>query len=289
MVGIDWDRQMFVLVTPDAVVRHLASEVVRRLVGAGFAPVGWKVVWHRPADLDAIHERNITQVWKAYRYRLVDRLFGFGPAVALLVEDTEPEPDLSSHQRLRLVRGGSEPVNAAPGTIRGDLGSVNVMLALMYSSDEPADSERESAVLTGPAGFERGDPADLARQLALLELSRPAEWRGYEAVVAGVRARTIAALWSELSPAARGVARALLDRGVPGLAEAEAGGQLADLLEPAGHLLAPLLRCAFEADSPGIDLDRARAVLRTYGTDLDPWEDLVLATSMRFASRRTGS
>jgi hypothetical protein len=146
---------------------------------------------------------------------------------------------LPSHQRLRLAKGGSKPVNAVPGTIRGDLGSINVMLALMHSADSPADSQRESAVFAGAAGFEQGEPVDLARQLALLELGHPAERRGYEAVVAGVRARMIVALWDELSPAARGVARALLDRGIPGLAEAEAGGELADMLEPAGHPLAP--------------------------------------------------
>jgi nucleoside diphosphate kinase len=286
---IDWDRHVFVLAAPDALARHLGGEVVRRLAATGFMPAGWRVVWHRPPNLDAFHERNITQVWKAYLYRLVDRLFAFGPTVALLVRDTTPHSRLSSHQRLRLVRGGSEPVNASPGTIRGDLGSINAMLALLHSADSPADSHRESGVFAGPSGFEHGEPVDLDRLLALLELGRPAERRGYEAVVAGVRARMIVALWDELSPAARGVARALLDRGIPGLAEAEAGGELADLLEPAGHPLAQVLRCAFEADSPGIDLDRARAVLRTYGTDLDPWEDLVLATSMRFAPRRTGT
>src|SRR5262249_44717166 len=166
-------------------------------------------------------------------------------------------------------------------------------------ADPAAHRARTGRLASGERGLRRagrfrvrraGGPGPAARAGGTGAAGRTAgERRGYEAVVAGVRARMIVALWDELSPAARGVARALLDRGIPGLAEAEAGGELADLLEPAGHPLVPVLRCAFEADSPGIDLDRARAVLRTHGTDLDPREDLVLATSMRLAPRRTGS
>jgi len=88
--GIDWDRTVFALVAPDALVRHLGGDVVRRMQAEGFTPVGWKPLWRRPAALDAFNERNINQVWKSYLYRLVDRLFAFGPAIALLMRDDAP-------------------------------------------------------------------------------------------------------------------------------------------------------------------------------------------------------
>lgn len=285
---IDGERTALVLVGPDALARHLGAEIVRRLGRIGYLPVGWKVLWQRPAGLDAFHEQNITQVWKAYLYRLVDRLFAFGPTVAMLVEDVDPVAGTSSHDRLRLAKGASEPADALAGTIRADLESVNGLLALMHSADTPADSRRESAVFVGSAGFDRGDPAELTTLLGLLELAGPPERRGYDAVLAGVRARLVAILWDQLPAAARNRVRIAQDRGVGGLAAPGLGAELAELLPGAPHPLAPLLRCEFSAGSPGVDLDQARCLLRAYGTDLDPWEDLVLTTSMRFAPRRTG-
>ncbi|MCA1705917.1 MAG: nucleoside-diphosphate kinase [Actinobacteria bacterium] len=288
MGDIDWERTVLVLVGPDALARHLGVEIVSRLGGIGFVPVGWKVLWQRPIDLDAFHEKNITQVWQAYLYRLVDRLFAFGPTVAVLVEDEDPVAGVSSHDRLRRAKGASEPANALAGTIRADLESVNAMLALMHSADTPADSQRESAVFAGPGGFDRGDPAELTTLLGLLELAGSPERRGYDAVLAGVRARTIATLWDQLPATARDRVRIAQDKGVPGLAAPELGAELVGLLPSSHHPLVPVLRCEFNAGSPGVDIDQARCLLRAYGTDLDPWEDLVLATSMRFAPRRTG-
>lgn len=72
MAEVDWDRTVFVLICPDGVVRHCGFPVLDALAAAGFAPLAWQVLWHRPDDLDSFHERNITSAWQAYRYRLVD-------------------------------------------------------------------------------------------------------------------------------------------------------------------------------------------------------------------------
>lgn len=283
---VDWTRTAFALICPDAVVRHLATAIVRRWEDAGFMPIAWKVFWHRPDGLDAYFERNITEVWRAYLYRLADRVFAFGPTVALLVYDNEPVDGQSSHQRLRAVKGSSEPAKAQPGTIRGDLGAINVSLGLVHSADSGDEARREVEAFVGAGGFPAGqEQADLHTLLALLESMRPAERRGYDEVLAGVRARAVAALWDELAAPARELAGKLQAGGVAALSAPGAGAQLADLL-PAGHRLDPVLRCEFHDGSPVIDMDRARALLRSYGTDLDPWEELVLATSMRFEPSR---
>jgi hypothetical protein len=236
--------------------------------------------------LDAYFERNITEVWRAYLYRLADRVFAFGPMVALLLHDNAPVDGGGSHQRLRAIKGPSEPAKAQAGTIRGDLGMINVSLGLMHSADSAAESRRETEAFLGRDGFPTGqDPTDLHTLVALLESMGPAERRQYDDVLAGVRARIVAALWDELPAPAREVAGKLQAGGVAALAAPGAGAQLADLL-PAGHRLGPVLRCEFLDGHPVIDMDRARAQLRSYGTDLDPWEELVLATSMRFEPRR---
>lgn len=287
MDNTDWERTVFVLIGPDALARQLSTEITDRLARIGFRPVSWKMLWQRPAGLDAFHEQHIRHSWQAYFYRLVDRLFGFGPAVALLVEDVAPVAGVTSHDRLRQAKGASDPADALAGTFRADLESINAMLALMHSADTPADSQRESAVFSGSDSLPCGDPAELSTLLELLELAGPPERRGYDAVLAGLRARIVAVLWDELPPAAREQVRIAQGKGISGLAAPGLGGELVELLPQANHPLVPVLRCEFHPGAAGIDLEQVRYLLRAYGTDLDPWEDLVLATSMRFAPRRS--
>jgi nucleoside diphosphate kinase len=279
------DRAVFALIGPDALARHLGVEVLDRIESAGFAPAAWRVLWHRPDDLDSFHERNITRVWKAYQYRLVDQLFGFGPTVALLLADQHPAAGQASHQRLLLAKGPSDPARSGPGTIRGDLGSINGMLSLVHSADSAADSARESAVFAGPAGLAgSSDPGELRAQMALLQLSAPREDRGYRAVLAGLRARSLAAAWDDLPRPVRKTARVMLEAGPAEFSAPGVGERLACLL-PDGHPIAGLLRADFTPGSPGPDLQRVKLALATLGTGIDEWESLVLATSRRFWPR----
>lgn len=283
MIKVDWDRTAFVLIAPDALARRVGDTVLDRMVAEGFRPIGWRVLWHRPPDLDAFNERNITQVWHGYLYRLVDQLFALGPTVAVLVHDDAPVDSLTSHERLRRIKGASEPADAAADSIRGSLASINVMLALIHSADSAADAQRESHVFTDDSGYLDGDPVELHHLVRLLQSSQPREVRGHAEVVAGLRARLLGAVWDDLSPEAR---RAALEVDIGGqLGQLGAGQSLADLL-PADHLLAGVLRADFTPDAPGPVLDRVRRLLPAYGLALDPWEDLVLATSRRFTPRR---
>lgn len=286
---IDWNRTAFALICPDAIVRHLAAAIVRRWEDNGFVPLAWKCFWHRPDGLDDYFGRNITEVWRAYLYRLADRVFAFGPTIALLLYDQAPVDGTGSHQRLRAVKGSSEPAKATAGTIRGDFGAINVSLGLVHSADSPAEARRETEAFVGRDGFPAGqDRADLHTLIGLLENTRPVERRQYDDVLAGLRSRILAVLWDDLPAPARELANKLHNGGVGSLSAPGAGAQLADHL-PSGHPLEPVLRCEFMVDHPRIDIDRARALLRAYGTDLDPWEDLVLATSMGFQPRRTST
>jgi hypothetical protein len=143
---------------------------------------------------------------------------------------------------------------------------------------------REHAVFAGASGLDHGDPAELRTVLGLLDSDGPAETRGYLEVLAGVRRRLLAAAWDDLdAPSRRRVAG--LTAGVAHLTAPGAGSRLADLL-PAAHPLAAVLDCDFTPDDPGPDLARVEPLLRQYGTALDRWEDLVLATSRRFPPRR---
>lgn len=285
MDDLDWDRTVFAMIAPDALARHLGVTVLDRMAAVGFVPVSWRIFWHRPADLDSFNGRNISQAWQTYFYRLVDQLFAFGPTVALLMADQWSDAEQTSHQRLRLAKGGSDPDLAEPGSIRGDLASINAMLALMHSADSAVDSATESAVFFGPQGYSCGaDIDELHTLLGLLQESRPPERRGYQRVLACLRARSLAAAWDDLPRPVRKTAGAMLEAGESELASAGTGERLASLL-PAAHPLTDVLVPDFTPGSPGPDMERVAAVLRLHGTDIDAWESLVLATSRRFWPR----
>lgn len=285
MTAIDWQRTVLVLLPPDALERHLCSAVLDMLDGHGFSPVRYEVLWHRPPGQDAWQEHNITSVWKAYFYRQVDLVFDLGPTIALLVEDglAQAAPG-TSHERLRALKGASDPAEAAPGTIRRDLRGINVMLDIVHTSDTPEDSRHEASVFFGPELGRplHGDPAELRDVVTLLEAGIPEERREYDDVLAGLRSRLVAAVWNELDAEGRELA--------PGLAagtRAGAGAELAALL-PGGkaHPLAEVLSCEFLPDHPRTDLKRAAARMAVYGLTLDRWEHAVLQTSMLFQPLR---
>jgi hypothetical protein len=204
----------------------------------------------------------------------------------MLVADQYPAGDRqqSSHERLRLAKGPSDPSRSGPGTIRGDLGSINAMLSLMHCADSPADSAREGPIFAGPGGFTHGDPAELRTMLGLLEMSRPREGRGYREVLAGLRARALAGAWDDVPRPVRKTAGAMLEAGVAELAAPASGERLAALL-PDAHPLAALLGADFTPRSPGPDPQRVNVLLATFGTGIDDWESLVLATSRQFLPR----
>jgi hypothetical protein len=159
------------------------------------------------------------------------------------------------------------------------------MLSLMHSADSAADSASESAVFAGPGGFVRGDDrGELRTVLAMLQVSKPREDRGYREVLAGLRARSLAGAWEELPRPVRKTAGAMLEAGPAEFTAPGAGERLACLL-PDAHPLAGLLRAEFTPRSPGPDPQRVRLVLAAFGTCIDQWESLVLATSRRFWPR----
>jgi hypothetical protein len=154
----------------------------------------------------------------------------------------------------------------------------------MHCADSAADSAREGPVFAGPGGFPAGDQGELRAMLALLQMSRQREDRGYREVLAGLRAKTLAAAWEDLPRPVRKTARAMLEAGVAELA-APGGGERLAALFPDRHPLAALIAADFTPRSPGPDPERVGVLLAALGTGIDDWESLVLATSRRFPPR----
>ena len=131
------DRTL-VICKPDAVERRLVGEIVARLERKGL----------RISDLRMITigkelaERHYAEHQGKPFY---DDLVGFitrGPAVVMIVEG----PD--AWQVVRTLMGATNPRQAAPGTIRGDL-AIELTENLVHGSDSAESAEREIALFFG--------------------------------------------------------------------------------------------------------------------------------------------
>jgi nucleoside diphosphate kinase len=287
-----WSRHIFSLIMPDAITRHLHLPIVDRMAGAGFVVRFAKVMRVRPELLDELNAVNIKRKWDSYRYRLLDKLFLFGPVIALVCEDVSGGAE-DSHVRAKRLKGATDPRFAADGTIRRDLGGINAMLAFMHAADTPERSLFESRLFLGEGAVPQDYPLegsaadgtdwDSARVLFELLAYGAAEHRCFDAVVHDLRAAALAVSWDDLSPAGRKLAACNKDF----LAGDSLGAELADTLRLGSrHPAHGLLRAVWQPGGHSLterDLLRARAALEL---PADPWADMVLLTSSAFAPRR---
>jgi nucleoside-diphosphate kinase len=129
------DRTLF-LCKPDAVERGLVGEIVSRLERRGLTIVAMDL---RRIDTDLAKRHYAEHDGKPF----FDELVAFitrGPLVAMIVAGG---PD--TWQVVRTVMGATNPRDAAPGTIRGDL-ALETGENLVHGSDGPESAEREIAL-----------------------------------------------------------------------------------------------------------------------------------------------
>ncbi len=131
-------ERTLILVKPDAVQRGLIGEVLGRLEARGLRIVGLRLVH---VD-EALARRHYAEHdGKPFFAGLVDYITS-SPLVAAVLEG----PDAIAAARQTM--GATRPTEAAPGTIRGDLG-LDVGRNLVHGSDGPESAEREIALFFG--------------------------------------------------------------------------------------------------------------------------------------------
>jgi nucleoside-diphosphate kinase len=129
------DRTLF-LCKPDAVERGLVGEIVGRLERRGFTIVAMDLR-HIDVELATVHYAE--HDGKPFFEELVTFITR-GPLVAMVIAGG---PD--TWQVVRTVMGATNPREAAPGTIRGDL-ALETGENLVHGSDGPESAEREIAL-----------------------------------------------------------------------------------------------------------------------------------------------
>jgi nucleoside-diphosphate kinase len=137
------DRTL-VLCKPDAVERGLVGEIIGRLERKGLRIVACRMLTI-DAELASRHYAEHTS--KGFYPELV-AFIGRSPSIALAVEGTE------AFKVVRTLMGSTNPREAAPGTVRGDL-ALEVTENLVHGSDSTESAERELAIffpeLTSPS------------------------------------------------------------------------------------------------------------------------------------------
>jgi nucleoside-diphosphate kinase len=128
-------QRTLVIVKPDGVQRGLIGPILSRLEARGLKIVGLKLV-QVSTDLAARHYAE--HLGKPF-YEGLLRYITSGPVIVAGVEGT------SAVQMVRNTVGVTNPLNAAPGTIRGDL-ALDIGRNLIHASDAPETADRELAL-----------------------------------------------------------------------------------------------------------------------------------------------
>lgn len=128
-------QQTLVLLKPDSVHRGLVGELISRLERKGLKLVGIKLM-HVGEDLARRH--YAPHAGKPFFEGLIDFITS-SPIVAIVVEGE------SAVDAVRCLMGVTDPVKAAPGTVRGDL-ALAIGLNLIHGSDSADEAGREIAL-----------------------------------------------------------------------------------------------------------------------------------------------
>jgi nucleoside-diphosphate kinase len=125
-------ERTLILVKPDAFARNLTGEIIARFERKGLRLVALR---HMTMDRELAGHHYAEHEGKAF----YDELVGFitsGPLVAMVLEGEQ------AVAAARQVIGATNPVEAAPGSIRGDY-AIEVGQNMVHGSDSPESATRE--------------------------------------------------------------------------------------------------------------------------------------------------
>ena len=132
-------QRTLVLLKPDAVRRGLTGEIISRIE----RKAGWTItaLELRTLDQDTLEQHYGEHKGKPFYEPLVE-FMASGPVVAMIVEGERVI------EGLRRLAGPTDPIAAAPGSIRGDF-AIEVGQNMVHGSDSPESGEREAKLFFG--------------------------------------------------------------------------------------------------------------------------------------------
>ncbi|HWQ18301.1 MAG TPA: nucleoside-diphosphate kinase [Methanotrichaceae archaeon] len=128
-------ERTFIMVKPDGVQRGLVGIIIQRIEQKGFKIVAMKMASMPQENAEKHYAEHASKPF-------FKDLVGFitaGPSVAMVVEGR------GAIAAMRKMNGATNPVDAVPGTIRGDFG-IEMGRNVIHGSDSPASAAREIAI-----------------------------------------------------------------------------------------------------------------------------------------------
>ena len=125
-------ERTLILVKPDAYARNLSGEILARFERKGLRPIALKQMTMTRELAESHYAEHIE---KPFFRELADFITS-GPLVAMVLEGK------SAIAAARQVIGATNPLEAAPGSIRGDL-AIETGENMVHGSDSPESSQRE--------------------------------------------------------------------------------------------------------------------------------------------------
>ncbi len=131
-------QREFVMIKPDGVARGLVGEIIRRIEAKGLKVVALEM---KTLDRETAEELYAEHKDKPFFEDLVEYVTS-GPVVAMVVEGGD------AVKAVRNLIGATDPVEATPGSIRGDF-ALDIGRNVVHAADSPEAAEREIKVVFG--------------------------------------------------------------------------------------------------------------------------------------------
>jgi nucleoside-diphosphate kinase len=125
-------ERTLIIAKPDAVQRGLIGEIINRLEQKGLKLIGMKMAGLDEAILRIHYAEHVEKSF----YAGLEEFMKSSPVVLMAWEGYE------CVESVRTIVGATNPREAAPGSIRGDL-AIGVGRNLIHASDSKASGERE--------------------------------------------------------------------------------------------------------------------------------------------------
>jgi nucleoside-diphosphate kinase len=141
-------ERTFLMIKPDGVQRNLVGEIIQRFETKGFTLIGLKML---QVSRELAEKHYAVHKERPFFGSLVDFITS-SPVVAMVWEG---DGVIAS---ARKIIGATNPLNAEPGTIRGDFG-ISVGRNLIHGSDGPDTAKEEVSLWFSDAELANWTPA----------------------------------------------------------------------------------------------------------------------------------
>ncbi|MGD2200027.1 MAG: nucleoside-diphosphate kinase [Candidatus Bathyarchaeota archaeon] len=125
----------FIMIKPDGVQRGLIGEIISRFERLGLKVVAMKIL---EVSRDQAERHYAVHKGKPFYDGLI-RYITSGPVVAIVVEGWD------AVKHARKIIGATDPKEATPGSIRGDLG-LDIQRNIVHAGDSPQNAKEEYSI-----------------------------------------------------------------------------------------------------------------------------------------------